>query len=168
MNGYTYEGEFRNGLEHGKGRKVFSNGDIYEGSFECGKRHGAGKLHSANGIVDESIGGRECPSNGGANEGGVQERRYGYMYEGEFREGLKHGRGKMVLSNGNTYEGSFQYGKRQGSAKYTWANGDTYDGVFQDGAMTGEAEIVYENGRRHYKGRVLNGLFHGHGKLIVS
>ena len=36
--GYLYEGEFKNGLKHGKGILYYKNGNIkYEGEFSNGK-----------------------------------------------------------------------------------------------------------------------------------
>jgi hypothetical protein len=44
-----YEGEFEEGLMHGRGVYSFPNGDIYEGSFVRGSMHGQGKLQRLNG-----------------------------------------------------------------------------------------------------------------------
>jgi hypothetical protein len=43
LNGTTYEGEFANGLMHGKG-KFIQNGSVYEGTFVNGKFTNAGKV----------------------------------------------------------------------------------------------------------------------------
>ena len=36
-NGNKYEGEWKNGIKHGKGIFYFKNGAKYEGIFICGK-----------------------------------------------------------------------------------------------------------------------------------
>ena len=39
-----YEGEYKDGWYHGKGRFTYPNGVIYEGEFAKGEFHGNGKL----------------------------------------------------------------------------------------------------------------------------
>jgi hypothetical protein len=45
--GVRYEGEFLDGLPHGKGRSRLPNGDVYVGEYLDGKRHGRGEMRSA-------------------------------------------------------------------------------------------------------------------------
>ena len=45
----TYEGETKNGKEHGKGKLIWADGNSYDGDFRDGKCHGKGKLIWANG-----------------------------------------------------------------------------------------------------------------------
>lgn len=40
----SYEGQFREGIPHGKGTYTWSNGDYYEGQWEKGKMEGRGKM----------------------------------------------------------------------------------------------------------------------------
>ena len=41
-NGERYNGEWKNGLKHGKGNLKYSNGEEYEGNFKGGKPYGNG------------------------------------------------------------------------------------------------------------------------------
>ena len=50
-----YEGYFRNGLRHGKGKMVFENGDWYEGNYVDGRAEGFGEFF-ANGKKEKYIG----------------------------------------------------------------------------------------------------------------
>lgn len=38
----------------------------------------------------------------------------GDRYDGYWLEGAYHGKGKLVLANGETFNGEFKYGKRSG------------------------------------------------------
>ena len=52
-NGDWYEGEFKNGICHGKGTYHYANGDYYVGDFYEGKRHGQGVYYHNDGGVYE-------------------------------------------------------------------------------------------------------------------
>ena len=41
---------------------------------------------------------------------------------------------------GKVYEGDFKDGQRTGKGKYTWASGDVYEGDFKDGQITGQGK----------------------------
>ena len=47
----------------------------------------------------------------------------GSFYDGETKQGLPHGKGKMVWQNGDIYEGMFKNNKRNGMGKRTNADG---------------------------------------------
>jgi radial spoke head protein 1 len=75
-----YEGDYRNGLRHGRGCYIFKkNGARYEGEWKKGLKHGHGKFHYPDGSV----------------------------YCGEWKENKKHGSGKYTYDNGDVYEGEF-------------------------------------------------------------
>jgi len=40
--GYSYEGEWRDNMKHGKGKFFFADGKVYEGEFVAGKKQGVG------------------------------------------------------------------------------------------------------------------------------
>jgi len=40
------------------------------------------------------------------------------IYEGEYKEDLKHGSGKFVWADGRTYDGEWRTGKRHGKGIY--------------------------------------------------
>jgi hypothetical protein len=47
----------------------------------------------------------------------------GDYYQGEFKNGLKHGFGTYFFSNGDKFVGNYQYGKREGKGTYSFSNG---------------------------------------------
>ena len=50
-----YEGSFKNGLKHGKGRMVHTNSEILEATWENGKVNGEGFIFNTNGKVYRKI-----------------------------------------------------------------------------------------------------------------
>jgi len=42
----------------------------------------------------------------------------GRLYEGEWENDQRHGRGYERYPNGNIYQGEFQYGKAHGKGRY--------------------------------------------------
>lgn len=44
----TYEGKFKDGVPHGKGKYVYQDGSYYTGEFKNGLRHGEGTFHEMN------------------------------------------------------------------------------------------------------------------------
>jgi hypothetical protein len=71
----------------------------------------------------------------------------GARYEGEFRNGLPHGRGVYRYDDGGRYEGQLAAGKRQGSGVYTWASGAVYQGRFENDYRSGMGTMRYSDGR---------------------
>ena len=71
----------------------------------------------------------------------------GQYYLGEFKNGLKHGKGKLFYKNGNIeYEGDFLEGKFEGEGKYIYENGDYYEGKFKNGLSHGNGKECDKNG----------------------
>lgn len=52
--------------------------------------------------------------------------RYGNKYQGDMRNGKKHGTGKMSFTNGDSYSGCWVDDYRTGDGVYTFASGDRY------------------------------------------
>ena len=85
----------------------------------------------------------------------------GGYYEGETKNGLYQGKGRMVWDNGQSFEGDFENGKRV-CGTYSWPNGEKYAGHFRDGKRNGFGKYYYANGDI-YEGLWLDGLKHGFG-----
>ena len=73
------------------------------------------------------------------------------LYEGDFKNGTKHGSGHEWHVNGGWYTGQFQCDQRHGSGLYKFPNGATYDGQWVRGKMEGHGELKREDGSV-YKG----------------
>ena len=92
------------------------------------------------------------------------------MYAGEMKNRVPHGKGVMVYYKDNlggwkTYEGDFKEGIREGNGKMTYRNGDYYEGEFKNWVRDGYGEFHYSNGTI-YKGQLRYNVRHGRGKLI--
>ena len=60
------------------------------------------------------------------------------VYEGQWDQDMRNGRGMERYSNGNRYEGEFMNGKPHGKGVYTWANGEVYEGEWVNGLKEGQ------------------------------
>ena len=102
---YTYEGEFMEGKMHGNSGTIeWYNGDEYEGSFKNGKYDEGlykNSRYSYNGKWDgENWKGvfkiYDIKINGQFPTGLAKVETEEYMYEGELKNGKKHGQGTMT------------------------------------------------------------------------
>ena len=115
----------------------------------------------------------------------------GDIYEGEIKNSLFNGKGKMIYSNGTIFEGNFINGERgnygkiiyddgsyylgnfkndlpNGKGEFKWKNGYIYKGNFIDGKIEGEGEIKNEKSGSFYKGNFKNNNFHDKGNFKFS
>lgn len=85
-----------------------------------------------------------------------------FKYDGEFKDGLKHGTGKYAWENGDRYEGGFVDDRPSGKGRYEFANGDTYEGDVKAGVVTGRGVYVTKSGDR-IEGTFADGRANGPG-----
>lgn len=61
-----------------------------------------------------------------------------FSYQGEYRNGMREGRGVLTFNNGDVYVGEFLMNKRQGQGRYTYkSNGTVEEGSYVDGKPHG-------------------------------
>ncbi|MCY3883320.1 MAG: hypothetical protein OXG24_00200 [Gammaproteobacteria bacterium] len=94
---------------------------------------------------------------------GTMEWVDGRTYEGDFREGKVHGSGTMSIPNGEVYTGTFDSEVRHGYGKLVLRNGDVYEGSFVSGEMSGKGSLQEEISGNFYQGMFLEGKRHGEG-----
>ncbi len=128
----TYIGQINSdGLHHGHGKLVLNNGGWYEGQFNGGIRHGVGT----------SKFGPSGRADGSFDSGGV--------FVGEWQNGRKHGRGKLIYNNGEgEYVGDFHSGRKHGSGRMTYGDGSVYDGGWRDGKWHGHGVCISKSGKQ--------------------
>lgn len=180
----SYKGQFKEDVFHGDGLLIYPNGESYQGAFVEGKRCGKGTLEKKGtypctyiGLFeDDQIKGQGLLSyanqdwfEGIFDEKGLQG--FGRCcinksnYTGGFLNGLKHGLGKEVLSNGTIYDGTFESNYFV-KGKVSWPNGMFYEGTFQNGVFDGEGVLQLTDYK--YEGTFFKGLKHGQGTLSSS
>ncbi len=111
------------------------------------------------------------------------------MYEGEFVNNKKQGKGTIQMSNGTTYEGEwdndtmsgrgkivftksfyrnyageFSNGQMHGNGVMHMTNGDKYEGQWNNGEMHGTGALTFANGEK-YEGEFVNGQMTGDGRF---
>ncbi len=131
--GWTYKGIFANGLENGKGVLADKNGKIvYVGQWTNGNLNGYGKY---------------C---------GVD-----YVYEGQFVNNKKEGKGSLVYSDSSKYNGQFKNDLKNGFGIYKENNGWRTEGNYINDSLNGFAKnydstnfLIFEG---NYKGDFWNG-----------
>ncbi len=64
------------------------------------------------------------------------------VFMGNFRQGERHGKGKVTSTNGESYEGDWLNGQKHGKGKYIWANGSSYIGDYQEGERSGFGKLT--------------------------
>ena len=67
-------------------------------------------------------------------------------YEGDFKDGKKHGHGVNVWADGGRYEGGWKDGKEHGHGVNVWADGTRYEGDYKDGKKHGHGIHYFTNG----------------------
>lgn len=91
-----------------------------------------------------------------------------FEWTGESKNGKAHGFGKAVkYKNGkyeSTYEGEYKNGIREGKGTFTHSDGSIKKGVFINGQLTGYGTMELENGDS-YEGNFINYRCHGKGKV---
>ncbi len=112
---------------------TFPDGSIYRGAMRGTSLHGKGEYVSK-----------------------------AFQYQGEFKEGLKHGAGKYAWENGDRYEGEFNEDRPNGKGKYRFSTGDTYEGDVKAGVISGRGVYVSKNGDQ-FEGSFADGKPNGTG-----
>ncbi|MBK9109707.1 MAG: caspase family protein [Saprospiraceae bacterium] len=114
----------------------------------------------------------------------------GSRYTGEFRSGLREGKGIYYYYNQNKYLGEWSKDLRQGEGKMEFANGDVYTGIYEQNLMQGHGVMEFGRGDKYiglwyankpngkwsyyfktgerYEGDFVNALFEGQGTLYYK
>jgi hypothetical protein len=87
----------------------------------------------------------------------------GNVYEGEYRNGLPHGKGTYVLADGRKYVGDWKDGHPDGYGLENQPSGAGYDGQWRAGLPHGRG-IATQNGQVAKDGYWLAGEFVGQDK----
>ena len=69
------------------------------------------------------------------------------VYDGEYRDGMRHGYGVYEWSNGHHYQGQWYSGKRQGFGVYSWPGLTFYEGKFMNNMRHGYGSYTWFSGK---------------------
>uniref|UniRef100_A0A7S1XBI5 MORN repeat-containing protein 3 n=1 Tax=Tetraselmis chuii TaxID=63592 RepID=A0A7S1XBI5_9CHLO len=154
--GEQYTGAWKNNKRHGKGTVIYKNGDKYEGDWAAGLRQGLGTLWIyVDGKFVVRYNGmwhKDRPSGNGTFFGNDGE-----LYEGEFKGGLRCGRGKQSVGGravdgfgATVYEGEWLNDMKNGRGTLTKPNGDVHEGEWKDNMRHGQGTYYFmEKGMRY-------------------
>ena len=98
-----YDGDWKDGLRHGKGTLKFQDGGYYKGDFDMERMHGRGLFVWPDGS----------------------------QYEGQWKKNVRHGEGTYLSASGTIYRGRFWKNMRHGPGVLTYLNGNSYEGVWE-------------------------------------
>ncbi|CAK80598.1 unnamed protein product (macronuclear) [Paramecium tetraurelia] len=127
QNGYKYRGQIVNNLYEGKGRLYSKSGVlIYEGEFVQGYFHNLGIQYYQNAVsLKDSYDIQNCKN----------IMKYAKQYEGSFRMGYKHGKGKLILTNGEYFCGEFKNDEIDGGGQFVKKLKEKIIGVWNHGIL---------------------------------
>ncbi|XP_069112126.1 MORN repeat-containing protein 1-like isoform X1 [Argopecten irradians] len=95
------------------------------------------------------------------------ENKY-FRYEGQWKNGKKHGQGKLQMQDGSYYEGTFCDGEINGHGfRYFSTSGCKYTGQFHKGELHGTGKMIYTDGSI-YDGQWYRNRKHGYGVMRSS
>lgn len=86
----------------------------------------------------------------------------GTQYVAEWRSDLRHGEGIELCVDGTEFRGNYVYGLRSGHGVMTWPEGSQYSGQFARGKANGDGHLLRTDGSV-YKGNFIDDCMSGDG-----
>ncbi|WP_165452705.1 stalk domain-containing protein [Paenibacillus thalictri] len=145
---YMFEGQYTAG-------KLVKNGNIYKyyGPFSGGKAEGFGHI-----VLLYDLDSETRPSLP------LLEKTEGkLLYEGDFKNGLREGKGKQYKDYQLVYDGDYKKGVKEGTGKY-YENSTVYEGPFVNDVRSGKGIVTNRYGSKIYEGEYKNDMKNGYGK----
>ena len=84
------------------------------------------------------------------------------IYEGEFKDDKREGKGVYIWKDGEKYEGEWKNDKREGKGILHYNEGDRYEGEYKNNIKEGKGIMYYKDGNR-YEGEWKNNKREGKG-----
>jgi hypothetical protein len=73
----------------------------------------------------------------------------GATYQGQWKGGLRHGRGVMIWPDSARYDGEWQFNQACGQGKFFHTDGDIYDGEWLNNKANGKGVYTNVKGARY-------------------
>ena len=140
-----------------KGILYSTEDNYYEGMFLNGKKEGKGTIIYKNGAKYEG----EIKNNL-HNGFGKLTQLDGEIFVGQWKDGKINGKGVRYHKNGDVYSGDYMNSIRDGIGKYVFSNGDSYEGQWKNGKANGKGIFKFKNGDI-YEGYFRDNNFCGQG-----
>ncbi len=128
----------------GIGTYLYPSGAKFSGHFANGKINGYGRLVFSDGRVYEG----EWKNHYRSGKG-VMHFPKGDEYKGNFKKSKFFGYGTMKYSNGDVYQGTWKEDYPNGKGVMAYHNGDRYEGEFRAGRLHGDGTMKYANGEKY-------------------
>ena len=139
--GERYDGEWACDQKSGQGTFAYASGDVYVGQWAKDLKNGVGKMEWKK--DGEWYNGEWL--DGKPHGYGVHAWRAPWIkeddpsawfntankYEGEFQNGLRHGRGVFQYATGTRYDGEWKDNVKHGKGTYTFEDGSVFKGTFE-------------------------------------
>ena len=154
----NFEGDYLNGKRHGKGKEYYGNGVLrFEGDYSNGKRHGKGKEYDYDGKLlfeGEYINNKRIsPTSDNQKDNLAKLSKKG----DKNIEYLENGKIKEYNSSGDViFEGEYLNGKRNGKGKEYSSGELEFEGEYLNGERW-KGKEYYNNGYIKFEGEYLNG-----------
>lgn len=161
-NGAVYEGEWVSDEINGEGTMIYANGDIYEGNWRKGLREGRGRLRLKQNIGPGATVDRAATltrrSLLAILATATAEDIGGGLYDGDWVDGVREGKGVMIYADGTRYSGSWKNDKRNGRGEISYShfherNEVRYTGEWCDDVRQGEGQMEHAASGAVYSGR---------------
>lgn len=160
--GNEYKGEWENDKPNGFGIMTFDNQDLYEGGWKDGLMHGKGKYS----FYDEKHDSYSSYYEGDFVQGKYEG--LGHMvfadhssYIGQWQAGVRCGEGLATFTTGNVFHGLWQQDKMLRGV-YSLKSGDKYDGEIVEGKFNGYGKYYWSDGKwfegTWKEGKMQNGI----------
>jgi hypothetical protein len=139
--------------------------DFYEGNF------GENNLFEGKGYLNSIGGGYRYNGEwkSGLREGkGTYILTEGTKYEGDWKNDVSDGVGTVTYRDGSRYQGESKWGLRDGIGEYIHVDGSKYDGEWKAGKMEGKGIFYNAIDGSKYEGEFKHDRKNGIGKVFLS
>ncbi|KTF77023.1 hypothetical protein cypCar_00017969 [Cyprinus carpio] len=170
----TYEGRWLSGKLHGKGTLKWPDGTVYCGTFKNGLEDGFGDFMMPNTTFNKFERYQGHWKEGKIHGFGKFWYASGEVYEGSFRDNMRHGHGMLRSgklaspSSSSVFVGQWVQGKRTGYGVCDdFSRGEKYIGMWLDDQRHGDGVVITQFGL-YYEGNFCNNKMMGNGTLLCD
>ena len=154
----VYKGEWKNNDYDGKGRLTRRDGRYYDGMFKNGKFHGKGTMfYTMHKKIEERAKKEKEKTNLTKNSKIDSKFNFNTITNLFAKKKVEYKKPEDKPINLIKYVGMFKNGKRHGFGKLEFKNGDIYAGEFKDNVFNGKGYYKWKVNNIEYHGEFENG-----------